>query len=368
MSDPLRTIHLKSKFSNHDLQPEFKSLMRMDDQFIAISTFYNETTRFYFFSKKTLEFHWQKTVDGDTRSDFVYGQGMLLLYVEQRSVPNEFGIIKMYDVSSGQCFREKRTTEKIHLMNPFENLVGFNSKFMVVADVDVNKTSVDIYDLEAVKNSMADRILACTLVIKEHSHCIMVSENEIFVINNAKICKIDFGSFDYFQNEAKSVTLSLPWRSVWRSKGVDEEPLEPARHMEVYLLVCVNKIAEHEHLFRVWRIENSFNLHHMKDVVVEDCDGSMQVDDNFIVVKSATNMMERRRTTSYRYKHSKWKDPCLLWPITLFMIKAICFDWKKSTWFGYWTWRLEYFYETYAWNRPRCLSRCVALPPITSSF
>jgi hypothetical protein len=30
------------------------------------------------------------------------------------------------------------------------------------------------------------------------------------------------------------VTLSLPWRSVWRSKGVDEEPLEPAHHMEAY--------------------------------------------------------------------------------------------------------------------------------------
>jgi len=28
--------------------------------------------------------------------------------------------------------------------------------------------------------------------------------------------------------------LSLPWRSVWRSKGVDEEPLEPVHHMEAY--------------------------------------------------------------------------------------------------------------------------------------
>ena len=33
------------------------------------------------------------------------------------------------------------------------------------------------------------------------------------------------------------MTLSLPWRGVWRSNGVDEEPLKPARHMEVYTKV-----------------------------------------------------------------------------------------------------------------------------------
>ena len=47
------------------------------------------------------------------------------------------------------------------------------------------------------------------------------------------INKLDFSSFE-LRNEAKSVTLSLPWRSVWRSKGVDEEPVEPGRHMEAY--------------------------------------------------------------------------------------------------------------------------------------
>ena len=46
--------------------------------------------------------------------------------------------------------------------------------------------------------------------------------------------RLNFGSLECFRNEAKSVTLSSPWRSVWRSKGVDEEPLKPARHMEVY--------------------------------------------------------------------------------------------------------------------------------------
>jgi len=46
---------------------------------------------------------------------------------------------------------------------------------------------------------------------------------------------LNFCSFGLSGNVAKSVTLSLPWRSVWRSKGVDEEPLEPVRHMEVYI-------------------------------------------------------------------------------------------------------------------------------------
>ena len=43
---------------------------------------------------------------------------------------------------------------------------------------------------------------------------------------DSEIIRLDFGSFDYFRNSTKSVTLSLPWRGVWRSKGVDEECLE----------------------------------------------------------------------------------------------------------------------------------------------
>jgi hypothetical protein len=186
------------------------------------------------------------------------------------------------------------------------------------------------------------------------------------------------------------VTLSLPWRSVWRSKGVDEEPLEPARHMEAYkevlkyfeelsinchtarkyysnfsnasiccdlpkpknrlyderddmefdetdlkayqinqttdvsvmdniiqlfdrqtgeiinevklekdvlswkfncnLLVCVSEIADREHLLSVWRIENSVNLTHIKDLTVDGYDGLLQVDEQSIAIKSASRL------------------------------------------------------------------------------
>ncbi len=61
-----------------------------------------------------------------------------------------------------------------------------------------------------------------------------MTETEIFCEDGEKIWRLDFGSFECFRNEAKSVILSLPWRDVWRSKGVDEEPLEPVHHMEVY--------------------------------------------------------------------------------------------------------------------------------------
>jgi hypothetical protein len=57
-------------------------------------------------------------------------------------------------------------------------------------------------------------------------------------MNVGQIHRLNFSPLSGLSgNAAKSVTLSLPWRSVWRSKGVDEEPLEPARHMEVYMKV-----------------------------------------------------------------------------------------------------------------------------------
>ena len=62
----------------------------------------------------------------------------------------------------------------------------------------------------------------------------MMDESKIFCLNFTEINIINFGSFACFRNESKSVTLSSPWRSVWRSKGVDEEPLEPVHHMEAY--------------------------------------------------------------------------------------------------------------------------------------
>ena len=240
----------------------------------------------------------------------------------------------------------------------------------------------------------------------------MVSETEVFIIGTWEIHRFDFGSFECFRNEAKSVTLSLPWRSVWRSKGVDEEPLEPARHMEVYkevlqyfhqlttnyrtaikcctidyldsatftlgddfigfrqpnpkiifygynmdrrsheinyktvqisktkhlsvmgktiqlissatgkvikeaklernadewhfncnLLVCVGKVMEHEHLLSIWRVENSSNLNHMKDVTVDDYDGSPQVDEQFIAFKTAGRQIAG--TTTYNFISTK---------------------------------------------------------------
>ena len=63
---------------------------------------------------------------------------------------------------------------------------------------------------------------------------ILTNEMAIICEQSGTVGIFDFSSFECFRNAANSVTLSLPWRSVWRSKGVDEEPLEPARHMEVY--------------------------------------------------------------------------------------------------------------------------------------
>ena len=98
VKDPSKVRRLMSEHFNRDLQFDLKSSMKMDDQFIAISTFHNETTRFYFFSKKTLNLLWQKTLNGNMKDDVVYGQGMLLLY-EKKSESEEFGIIEMYDVT-----------------------------------------------------------------------------------------------------------------------------------------------------------------------------------------------------------------------------------------------------------------------------
>jgi hypothetical protein len=406
VSDPLTTILLKTKCSNHDMQPEMESLIKMDDQFIAISTFHSETTRFDFFSKKTLDQLWQKTVDGNMKKNFAYGQGILLLY-KTLSDSEEFAVIEMYGVESGQYLRKIRTPARCH-GTPLECLVGFNSNFMVIANLRFFKTNMDVYHLEAVKNSKAKRILPRTLAVKNCYKCITVSETEILCMGYSEIDRLDFGSFECFRNAAKSVTLSLPWRSVWRSKGVDEEPLEPGRHMEVYrevlkyfeklsmncrtaiktyymyngypatftysddfigswpherevvvykgnkrktqkmnyktvqisesryvsvfmgnviqlinrksgkviskvklerdvigwhfncnLLVCVHKIADREHLLSVWRVDNSSYLKHIKEVVVEDYDGALQVDEMFMAVKSESKANAGTKTYNF---------------------------------------------------------------------
>ena len=118
--------------------------------------------------------------------------------------------------------------------------MGFNSKFMVVAQRAECQPpyQMNIYDLQAVENprSVANELLVHTISVEFPFQKILMDETAILCDEQrAKAFKIlDFGSLEIFRNVAKSVTLSLPWRSVWRSKGVDEEPLEPVCHIEVY--------------------------------------------------------------------------------------------------------------------------------------
>jgi F-box-like len=466
--NPANAICLKSRWSNLDLEledPEEESFsMIMDDQFIAVSTGRNDQSyraSIYFFSKETLDMHWQKTVhwDGITRPDFVYDKGMLLLRGEKRrkyemiplaDYPDEMydvkseeddliemydeeelekseeseeeleeleecdeeleeseesdeelevseeseefegnGLIEMYDVQSGRCFRKLPA-----LVFDLCKSVCFNSKFMVVLSSDDGSTKLKIYDLKDIKDpeSEANELIVLTVDTVDSVDTLTVDETEIFLADYNVMHRLDFRSFEGFRNEAKSVTLSLPWRSVWRSKGVDEEPLKPARHIEVYaevvqyfhqldmdcqaaiktypvgdanleyltlgddfigcgpkmsiydenmvihqqgmncktvqinqttyvsvtgkiiqlinsttgnvvqefrlnrdainlhsncnLLVFVCKIRKHEHLLSIWRVDNSANLTHLKDVAIGDYEGSLKVDEKFIAVKT----------------------------------------------------------------------------------
>ena len=70
-------------------------------------------------------------------------------------------------------------------------------------------------------------------------------------------------------------------------------------HFNCNLLVVVCKIAEHEHLLSVWRIENSSNVSHIKDVTIDDYDGSVQVDEMFIAIKTASH--ENVETKTYNF-------------------------------------------------------------------
>jgi hypothetical protein len=257
--DPLRVTHLKSQFSNIGLKLGFGFSMKMDEEFICISVVHENTARFYFFSKETLDLHWQKTLDGYVVDNLTYGKGLLLLYVAMLNEKSEeYGVIQVYDVTSRNCFREISIRAK-DSFEEFRHNIGFNSKFMVVTERSENEHpyEMNIYDLEAIKNpkSTVDELLFHFVAVDFIVDRIVVTETEIFCENGDNIRRLDFGSFECFRNEAKSVTLSLPWRDVWRSKGVDEEPLEPARHMEVYREVlqyfnqptmeCHNAIEKH---------------------------------------------------------------------------------------------------------------------------
>ena len=99
--------------------------------------------------------------------------------------------------------------------------------------------------MKAIKNDKSgDDLLVNTLNVKGNSYeleddsyltlNVMMDDLEIFCFDKTEINIFNFGPLKCFRNEAHSVILSLPWRSVWRSKGVDEEPLEPVLHVEAY--------------------------------------------------------------------------------------------------------------------------------------
>jgi F-box-like len=218
VSDPLRITRLMSERFYLDLHFMHFPSMRMDGNFIAIFTFQNTTSKFFFFFKRTLQLHWRKTVDG---YNFFYGHGMLI--IKQNYKTEGYGIIQVYDVTSGQLLREMR------IANPLNSLlsIGFNAKFMVVAESPIglyrsyyhSRSELKIYDLEAVKNpqSTENDLLVSTVSVKFEIFRIWMDETLLICANPNNTFVLDFGSFELFGNEAKSVTLSLPWRSVWRA-------------------------------------------------------------------------------------------------------------------------------------------------------
>ena len=233
VSNPLRVTRLKSQRFNLGLRFRLHSSMKMDEQFIAVSTFQNTATNIHLISKKTLDLYWQMSVNGYVLDNFAFGKGLLLKYVLNEN--EKYGVIQVYDVTSRTFLREMRIKAMFE-WEKFRQNVHFNSKFMVVVQSEWLLNKISIYELEAIRssNSRADKLSAHTLAEKFYSNRIAVTETEIFCQEmSMDINKLDFSSFE-LRNEAKSVTLSLPWRSVWRSKGVDEEPVEPGRHMEAY--------------------------------------------------------------------------------------------------------------------------------------
>ena len=172
VSDPLRVTRLKSQYIDLGIKSEFDSSIKMDDRFIFISAIRKETTKFYFFSKKTLELHWKKTVNGCIRKRFVYDKGLLIIYVsKQNDKSEEYGAIQVNDVKSRSCFREMRITAYgMYGFHRFNHKVGVNSKFMVVARAIqyCPPYKLYVYDLEAVKNTKSPKgeLLVHTLTVK----------------------------------------------------------------------------------------------------------------------------------------------------------------------------------------------------------
>jgi hypothetical protein len=179
----------------------------MDKQFIVVCYNGFGPSHIYLFSKKTLDLYWQKTIVVGL-DNFAYDQGILLLYVLKHSESEEFGLIELYDVTSGTCFREIRTEVK-HSDSSLDCLVGFNSKFMVIAKFGCLNNQMDVYDLAAVKNPIADRIWLCTLVVETGFCQLMVSETEIFYANYSQMHRLDFSTLENLGDEEKSI-FALP--------------------------------------------------------------------------------------------------------------------------------------------------------------
>jgi WD40 repeat protein len=70
-------------------------------------------------------------------------------------------------------------------------------------------------------------------------------------------------------------------------------------HFNCNRLVFVCKVAEHEHLLSVWTTDNPLSLTHIKDVTIGDYNGSLRVDDKFIVV--ITSSLENIRNKTFNF-------------------------------------------------------------------
>jgi len=124
----------------------------MDEQFICISSTQGDTTRFYF-AKETLDLHWQKGFERNMMGNFAYGNGLLLTYFSKyNDKSEEYGVIQVHDAASRAFLREMRITAK-NDFEIFHHKVGFNSKFMVIAQRNEYRLpyKMNIYDLKEVK-------------------------------------------------------------------------------------------------------------------------------------------------------------------------------------------------------------------------
>ena len=134
VKNPTNVICLKSRWFNLNLKLKNYFSIGMDDKFIIGLTSKGNLENMYFFSKETLDLHWQKTVEKGIERIVSYEKGMLFLYLwpsvskENASSDSHLGqgIIKVYDVKSGQCFRE------LPAMITGDSMRS-NSKFLVVS-------------------------------------------------------------------------------------------------------------------------------------------------------------------------------------------------------------------------------------------